>query len=70
MTIHGPTRGELEHLQAAAERGDADRLYAVYAAVNARLGVPASTDPEWAMRLIADGCRMALTESPGQACAA
>lgn len=65
MTIHGPTRGELEQLQAAAERGDADQLYGVYESVNARLGVPAGTDPAWAMQLIADGARVGLARLAG-----
>jgi hypothetical protein len=63
--INGPTGGELEQLRAAAETGDADRVFAIYEAINARLGVPAGSDPAWAMRIIADGAHAGLARLAG-----
>jgi hypothetical protein len=65
MITSGPNGCELAQLRAAAQACDADRVFAVYEAVNARLGVPAGTDPAWAMRLLADGAAVGLVRLAG-----
>jgi hypothetical protein len=69
MPVPGPTRGELEQLQVAAERGDAEQVFDVYESVNARLGIPDETNAGWAMRIIADGAHAELRRlAAKQAC--
>lgn len=66
MTAAGPTRDELERLRAAAAADDPDGAFETYCAVNERLGIAEHADPEWAMRLIADGCTMGLARLAGE----